>query len=1188
MNLIQISDKSGKPLEEKPLDVAKVREKLAAKNGQEYWRSLEEVVGDPDFPEILRREFPTAPRDWAPLPRREFVKLMGAALALAGLSGCAFQPQEKLVPYVKAPEEMVPGIPLFYATAVPIMGYALGVIAESHEGRPTKVEGNPNHPISKGRTDIWAQASVLDMYDPDRSTRIRLSGSTSNWDDLAGVLNTEFQKARSNRGAGLALLTGTVTSPSTIELINELKRALPQMTWASYEPINADNERQGAQLAFGKDVHTLYHFDRANVIVSLDCDFLLEEPGHVAYAREFIQGRKMTDNEGKAKDAKTATMNRLYVIESTPTITGAQADHRFPVKAAQVDGIARALAQAVGVAGVTGSVDANTQKWVTAIADDLKLTQNRGRVLVCAGAHQPPAVHALAHAINATLGSVGAQGTVSFHQPVEGNTALHEQSLRNLISKMNAGRVQTVLVIDTNPAYSAPAALKFADALRKVPLKVHMGAYEDETSVLCDWHVPMAHYLESWGDLRAVDGTTSVVQPIIRPLYEAAHTPAELFSSMLGRHNLSDYDIVRGYYERRQQGRVSEERQGQANLAFDRTWQSIVHNGLVPGSASPVVGVALRALSLPAATPVGQGMEINFRPDPSLWDGRYNNNAWLQELPKAYSKITWDNAIFVSPQTALDNKWGNNQEATLTLNGQSVTGAIFMLPGQPDDVVTVHLGYGRESTGKIGIGTGFNASKIRPADGSFFAQGVQIAPTGGVYKIATTSQHNLIAPKGKSTTWGDGSWLTSNDAKTKLINNVLAPESNDLDMDGTHGRDVIKVSTFQRYKNFLEYEEAKELYKGKVPPEIEERLKDRGIPTNIHDKIGVPLAYPKNPEPLRSQIMKVAHDSERLQENRQLEGNPSFYPRDSDYLALEPFRDPEVNEAAQAEATKNKRDGVTQQWGMSVDLQSCIGCNACVIACQSENNSATVGKDQVLMGREMHWMRIDTYHRGSFDNPETYFEPMYCQHCEKAPCAPVCPFNAVMNSPDGMNEQVYNRCVGTKYCENNCPYKVRRFNFLQYSDQQSPTIQLMSNPDVTVRSRGVMEKCTFCVQRVRAAGWQATKEGSRDIKDGEIQVACQQACPTDALWFGDINDPNSKVSHLKRGPFTFGILTEYNTMPRVSYLARFKNPNPKLAGIEGQKPAILESEHEGEGHDDSLQTHEANDPGERGPEHAEH
>ena len=571
----------------------------------------------------------------------------------------------------------MPGVPLYYATAMPFMGYGLGLLAQSSEGRPTKVEGNPDHPGSRGRADIWAQASVLDLWDPDRSTAIRLSQSASNWADLTGVLNTEFDKARADQGASLALLTGAITSPTTLDLISQLQTALPKMKWVSYEPINRDAVRQGAQLAFGKDVHTLYHFDRADVIVSLDCDFLLEEPGHVAHAREYINGRKMHNEDGSAKDAQSATMNRLYVIESTPTITGAQADHRFPVKAAQVDGIARALAQAVGVGRVTGSVDAGTQQWVSIIADDLKA--HRGRVLVCAGSQQPAAVHALAHAINATLGSVGPQAAVSYHQSVEGNPTLHEAGLRDLITSMNAGQVKTVLIVDTNPAFAAPAALQFGEALKKVPLKVHMGPYEDETSVLCDWHAPLAHYLESWGDVRALDGTASIIQPIIKPLYEAAHTPAELFSEMMGRHNLSDYDLVHAFWERQNRTPTST-REGENDLKFDRFWQKVVHDGVIPGTQAPSVGVTLQPLSLPSVTRVGNGLEVNFRPDPSLWDGRYANNAWLQELPKAYSKITWDNAIFVSPTTALANNWSNDQEATVTVGGRASRAASSCCP----------------------------------------------------------------------------------------------------------------------------------------------------------------------------------------------------------------------------------------------------------------------------------------------------------------------------------------------------------------------------------------------------------------------------------------------------------------------------------------------------------------------------
>ncbi len=1131
--LIQITDKAGRAIEVEPLDLDEARAKLATKNGKAYWRSLEELSEQPGFGEMLRREFPgQAPKDFAPLARRDFVKLMGAALALAGLSGCAFQPPEKIVPYVKAPEQMLAGIPLFYATSMPFMGYGLGLLARSNEGRPTKVEGNPDHPASRGRTDVWAQASVLNLYDPDRSQFIRQSGGSSDWDTFVGLVSSAVSRVRPNGGEGLSIVTETLTSPTLLAMMGEIRGKLPRAKWHSYEPINSDNSRSGIKLAMGSDLHPVYHYDRADVIVSLDCDFLLEEADRVSNAREFISNRKLTEGQKK--------MSRLYVIESTPTITGAQADHRIPMKAAQVDVFARALASAVGIAGVAETLSGDLGTYVSEIAADLKA--NRGRVLICAGAHQPPAVHALAHAMTATLGSAGAAGAISYHAPIEGNPKLQGAALSELVADMNDGRVQTVVILGANPAYSAPADLKFADALKKVPLKIHHGAYEDETSVLCDWHVPEAHYLEAWGDVRASDGTASLVQPLVQPLYQAAKSQIEIMAVLNGTPNLTPYDAVRTHW--------LEQRGGQDNMTFEKFWQKVVHNGFIPGTAAPTIGVTLAggfAASLPAATPVRSGLEVSFRPDPTIWDGRFANNPWLQECPKPVSKVTWDNAFFVSPTTAHKNGWATNNEATLTLGGKSVTGAIFLLPGQPDDSVTVHLGYGRTSAGKIGTGPGFDANQIRTVAAPWIASGAKLEKTGGVYKIATTSHHNLISPQGKETSWGDAI-LGNDDAKTKVVDNVIAPQGRDVDIDGTHGRDLVRVGTLVEWVKHLDGDK-----KAEIPVH------------NIIDKRGMPLAYPENPEPFRTALKKL--EERPSAENRDLAGSPSFYPRDTDYLATSLYKDESLNRESQVEAKSQGRDNAAHAWGMSVDLQSCIGCNACVVGCQSENNSAVVGKDQVLMGREMHWIRIDTYYRGSFENPEVYFEPMMCQHCEKAPCAPVCPFNATMNSPEGINEQIYNRCVGTKYCENNCPYKVRRFNFLQYSDQQTPVIQLMQNPDVTVRSRGVMEKCTYCIQRVTAAKWQAGKE-DRNIRDGEIQVACQQACPTNAIVFGDINDPKSKVSLLKRGPLSYGILTDFNTMPRTSYLARFKNPNPALEKLD--KPAILKSmvstgEHDSEG-----------------------
>ena len=1330
--LIHITDKKGARIEDKPLDLNDVRAELAKTNGKTYWRSLDELSQKPGFNEMLRREFPgQAPKDWAPLPRRDFLKLMGASLALAGLSGCAFQPNEKIVPYVNQPESIVPGIAAYYATAMPFMGYALGLLAKSTDGRPVKVEGNPDHPTSggssrvdpatgkpgfkkRGATDVWAQASLLSMYDPERSQAIRKTGASSNWDTFVGEITAQIQRSRrESQGADFALITETLTSPTQLSLIKDIQDLLPQMRWISYEPVNRDNVTEGTRLAFGRDLHPVYHFDRADVIVSLDCDFLLEEPGRVAYAREFIEGRRVTDKAGRAK------MNRLYVIESTSTITGTQADHRFPVKAAQVDGIARALAQAVGVNVGAGAqqVTDEQNKWIQEIAKDL--TANSGKVIVVAGAHQPPAVHALAMAITSRLARssdpsyatppFGTGGAITYHAPIEGAPVPHDAGLQAVVAEMNAGKIKTALVIGSNPAYSAPRDLNFAAAMKKVGFTAHVGMFDDETGQLCTWHIPESHYLEQWSDARSIDGTASIVQPLIMPLYESCKSQLEVLATLAGNVNSSGYDIVRGYWARTKglvndgtlaaasdQGELSKNstlaqngasglnsqginngsatglsngpmagatggvaannavvnsgnngnthkhlntnnfsfadghvkqktgsvatavkdsktglmgvedsnsnnigalngvtlRQSATNgatrnsaaamggatadtsgdaFAFDRFWQEAVHSGVVAGTAAPAIAVNAGALNLPAQTVAGQGIEVNFRPDPTIWDGRFANNGWLQECPKPVTKITWDNAILVSPGTAHKNGWNNNDELTLELNGGKVTGAIWMLPGQPDDVLTLNLGYGRRTVGKIGMGAGFDANQLRSVANPFIAYGIKAVKTGGVYKIAATAHHNLIAQTGADNTLGDAI-LGGDDEKTKWVDDIVTPETRGKDIDGTHGRDLIRVGTFE------------DMAKGKLPVVPE-------------DKIGVPISWPTNPvvpgesgnesqnKPARGRDesgstssdgpFNTEEDGRPLAGNRELAGSPSFYPRESDYEASTPLRSVVAEKELEQKSKELGRTNVTNQWGMSVDLQSCIGCNACVVGCQSENNSAIVGKDQVLMGREMHWIRIDAYMSGSYQNPEVYFEPMMCQHCEKAPCAPVCPFNAVMESPGGINEQIYNRCVGTKYCENNCPYKVRRFNFLQYSDQQSPTIQLMANPSVTVRSRGVMEKCTYCIQRVKAAQWQAEKE-DRFIADGDIIVACQQACPTNAIVFGDINDPNSQVSKLKRGDLTFGLLTHLNTGPRTSYTAKIRNPNPALVALNPKLYGTEVREGEGEGASEQTTENQAN------------
>jgi len=1168
--LIQITDKSGHKLGEKPLELTAVKAKLAASKGQAYWRSLEELSGQPGFNELLVREFPgQAPKDWAPLPRRDFVRLMGAALALAGLSGCAFQPQEKIVPYVKQPEQLVPGIPLFYATAFPLNGYGLGLLAESHEGRPTKIEGNPSHPSSSGATDLWAQAAPLSLYDPDRSQSIRHNGDSENWNAFVGAATTVLAEADADGGAGVAIVTGAVTSPVQLDLLAQIKRRFPKSNWYTYEPVYRDNVFEGARLAFGQPLEPVYHFDRADIIVSLDCDFLLEEPGHVAYARDFMSGRRVSNQlDANGQALPGAKMNRLYVVESTPTITGAAADHRLPVKAGQVEAFARNLAAAVGVPGVDPEeVDIHLGghevgiNFIKAVADDLKA--HTGRVIVAAGAHQPASVHAVANAINAQLASAGPSAPVSYQTPAQGNVGNGLNSMRALQSQLQGGQVDFLLFLDCNPVYGLPADIDLATVLGEVSgnqkiVTVHVGPYEDETSEFCAWHIPAAHFLEYWGDIKAHDGTVALIQPLIQPLYDAAKAPSEVLAVLAGTPDVTSYQLLHGYWQR--------QNPQLAGLDFDRFWLKAVHDGII-GTSLPAQGVALvsgfaaqlPALATPTAKQAGQ-LEINFRPDPTIWDGRFANNGWLQECPKPVSKITWDNAFFLNPVTAEQLNLATNDEVRVKIggkyvadaSGQELSGAIFLLPGQPEGTVTVHLGYGRTQTGKIGLGAGFNANLLRSTQDTkgnavnpwitYIAPG-DLEKTGGVYKLATTSNHNLIAPKGAKTTWIDGLMPNANrDSQTKIIDNIISPEERDLDIDGTHGRDVVRVDDFKSFATA-----------GTKAGISDEKL--------YQNRIGLPFAYPDNPAGFPGGP-DDGTDKRSLVSDRKLAGSTDFYPRNSDPLALTPYADPqnnsdELTRANQGKPAAAQRQALPYAWGMSVDLGACIGCNACVVGCQSENNSAIVGKDQVLMGREMHWIRIDTYYRGSFDNPEIHYEPMMCQHCEKAPCAPVCPFNAVMETPEGINEQVYNRCVGTKYCENNCPYKVRRFNFLQYSDQQTPVIQLMENPDVTVRSRGVMEKCTYCIQRVNYAKWQSELEDRR-VADGEIKTACQQACPTNAIVFGDINDPVSAVSVLKRGPLNYGILTDFNTMPRTSYLKKIKNPNPLIA--EAMQPAVMEGE----------------------------
>ncbi|CAN5569997.1 TAT-variant-translocated molybdopterin oxidoreductase [soil metagenome] len=1003
-------------------------------DGRCYWRSLDELAQTPEFIEKLHREFPSAAAEWDELDaaivdgvsRRNFLALMGASLALAGVGGAgcrARDPVEKIVPYVNQPEEIVPGKPLFFATALSVDGFAHGVLVESHEGRPTKIEGNPAHSASLGATNIFMQAAILSLYDPDRSQAVRHIDSVSTWDRFWDQLNPLLATKLKSGGAGMRILSEPITSPTTAAQIAALRARFPEAQWHQYSPIDRANVRQGANIAFGRPANVAYRFDRADVILSLDSDFLVDEPGSVRYARQFIDRRRVRRDQTE--------MNRLYVLESTRTITGAMADHRVPATPQQILQVASTLSALVGAQQMVPSSGSVTQPpidWLPAIAADLRRAGKNA--LVIAGPTQPPTVHAACHAINTALGS--ANNVVYYTLPVEFDVPLDtSQSLAQLINDMNAGAVDLLLIVGGNPVYNAPADLNFLAGLQKVALRVHLSQYDDETSEQCHWHLPMTHALEQWGDARAFDGTVSIVQPLIAPLYEG-RSVNEVFSLILGEIARPAYEIVKESTRERFSGEK-----------FEPFWEQSLHDGLIASSALPAIPMRLArsgSTTAPTTAPfVAGGMQLIFRPDPSIGDGSWSNNGWLQELPKPITKITWENAALISPATAHQLGVQNSDLVDVKYRGRAVRAPVHVVPGLPDQCITLHLGYGRTRAGRVGNNAGFSAYSIRTSDAPWSGAGVEILAVGKRHDLATTQQESLM-----------------------------------------HGRDLVRVQNIESFRN---------------------RRESRA------------------------------------------EAHPSKYP-----LTL-------FDQSSQM----NKHNA----WGMTIDINACIGCNACIVACQSENNIPIVGKEQVANGRVMHWLRIDTYFASEHPhaehefvyrdhaatNPDVYFQPVPCMHCENAPCELVCPVGATVHDAEGTNNMVYNRCIGTRYCSNNCPYKVRRFNWLEYNNV-SESEKLGKNPDVTVRSRGVMEKCTYCIQRVNKARIESKKQNNPGgfVEDGGVLTACQQSCPTQAIEFGNVNDPNSKVAKLKAEPTNYGLLEELNTKPRTTYLERFKNPNPAIQG----------------------------------------
>lgn len=1000
------------------LEIHDLRERLSQKNGKTYWRGLEEIAETPEFKEFYEREFTRETAPWnAEIDRRSFLKVMAASLAVAGLGACRPRLAEKIIPYVKAPEEILPGKPLYYATAVTFSGYATGVLVECYEGRPTKIEGNPDHPASLGATDAFTQATLLGLYDPDRSQAIVNDGRIVSWDEFLQAIRSEMERQKAIRGRTLRILTESVTSPTLAYQIRTLLQQYPEAKWHCYEPVNRDNVRLGAKQAFGKIVDAVYRFDRADVVLSLDADFLFCGPGNVRYTRDFTDKRRVRSEKKK--------MNRLYVVESTPTLTGAMADHRLSKKGGDIRDLAMALARRLGVNVVGGdesSLSEKERKWIEALAKDLE--NNRGRSIVIVGDNQPYHVHVLAHALNDVLGNNGS--TVEFIEPVEANPVIHMESLQELVSDMKNDFVEVLLILGGNPVYWTPVDLEFSKHLEKVRLPIHVSVYEDETSERCKWHIPLTHELEAWSDARAYDGSISIIQPLIQPLF-SGRSAHEVLSALLDEKPRNSLDIVREYWEK-QKPTTKED--------FEKTWRRWLHDGIIPETKSPVQKVSLvsnwhetfASLSIERK----EGFEIQFRPDSTVWDGRFANNPWLQELPKPLTKITWDNVLLMSPKTAEKlgikihpSGWGQGTIVSLVelrYRGRSLKNIpVWIMPGQPEDTLTVSLGYGRKRGGRIAAGVGFDAYKLRTTTAPWMDEGAEVIPTPLQYSIATTQYHYAI-----------------------------------------EGRHMVRPGTLEEFIQNPEFAK-----------EVDEHVED-----------------------------------------------VSLYP---------------------------EREYKDYAWGMVIDTTVCTGCNACVIACQSENNIPSVGKTEVLRGREMHWIRIDRYYEGNnLDEPQfIYNQPVPCMHCERAPCEVVCPVAATVHSREGLNEQIYNRCVGTRYCSNNCPYKVRRFNFKQYTDNHTPILKLMQNPNVSVRGRGVMEKCTYCVQRINAARKTAKKENRR-IQDEEVVTACQQACPAGAIIFGDINDSKSQIAKLKKEPHNYSMLKELNTIPRTTYLAKLRNPNPEL------------------------------------------
>ena len=998
------------------LDLAAVRATLDNQSGPAFWKSLDAVADSAAFRRFVAREYPAAAHLAEGPDRRTFFKLMAASFALTGLAACDSGDDGRAVeiPYVRQPERIEPGKPLVYASAALVDGFANGILVTTIDGRPIKIEGNPQHPWSRGGTDIFGQASVLNLYDPARSQAVRYLDRVSDWDTFQNRLLGPVAARRADGGKGLRLLTGPLTSPSTIALLQGLLKGLPQAKWHMMSKFGAPLPETASAAAFGLRVDTRLHFEKARVVVAFDGDFLDHGPAQVGMSRRFYDARQAA--------AAAGHLLTLHAAASTPSLTSAKADYHLAADPEEIAGLVDRLAEAVSSPSPASDSKTRPSKsgrdkmaeWLVRTAE--ALVAAKGASIVTAGATQSPAVLEAVHRLNATLGNVGS--TVSYAAPVLPETGTFD----SLVSDMASGAVSTLMMFDCDPVYEAPAAYGFAGALGKIGLKIHVGAYVDETAIRCDWHLPLAHPLESWGDARAIDGTTSLIQPTIRTLYEG-RTIAEILSLLFEEQARDGLTIVKSYW------------QGKADpAAFEPKWRQALTDGFWPQSASPDQTVSLQPPMAKSRGPLDirpDHINVLFRPDATIRDGSHAANGWLQELPKPLTKIVWDNVIAISPALAERMKIaGGDLVAVAAGDGAKIEGSAWILPGQAERSVTLTLGYGRSSPDMIFDGLGYNANLLRSRESPWLIAGATLTKTGRKAQVATTQDHNTL-----------------------------------------EGHDFIRVKQV-----------------GDVTPFVSGPRRSLYGPTPTPGADGADVSQE------------------------------------------------------------------TRAWGMVIDTDSCIGCGACEIACQSENNIAIVGKEQVALGRHMHWLRIDRYYSSAkapgqgLDDPDTHFQPVPCMHCELAPCEVGCPVEATLHDSEGLNLMVYNRCVGTRACSGYCPYKVRRFNYLDYTAGESPSVQARNNPDVTVRARGVMEKCTYCIQRIAEARIESDKSG-QPIADGGVTTACQGACPTRAITFGNLADESADVVTKRRDPRNYDLLGELNVRPRTTYLA--ERAPPASTGREG-------------------------------------